>query len=455
MEKIKVLYVDDEHDNLMAFNSSFRRVFDVYIADSAIKGIEILKTNGIEILIADQRMPEMTGVEFFESILDDYPNPIRILLTGYSDINAVKDAINKGQVYKYINKPWDEYELKVTIENAYLLYQLKEQNNKLKNKYQKVFAESNDAIMIFDQKGRLIDYNKASLELFSTTKPQLNLTLLTDLVSNKIEADYIFNTLLNNKKGIINYESKLAFNGIEKTCLISASKIADNYDDSFTFQAIIRDISENVALDQLIIKSTIAAQENERGRIARDLHDSVGQSLVGIKFQLEQLKPNASKNQIELIDDISNLLSSSIQQLRSICYGITPPVLTDFGIEKAINQLCINYSKNNLSINTEFNQKVHALDKDLEIGLYRIIQEFIQNSIKHANCKNINISFQISQNKLLLALNDDGVGFDVSNISNGLGIANIKSRVKSLKGNLNVQSKIGGGTKIEVDIPLK
>jgi DNA-binding NarL/FixJ family response regulator len=117
MDKIKVLYIDDEHDNLMAFNSTFRRMFDVYIAESAAKGIEILKTEAIEILIADQRMPEMTGVEFFESILDDYPNPIRILLTGYSDITAVKDAINKGQVYKYLNKPWDEYELKITIEN--------------------------------------------------------------------------------------------------------------------------------------------------------------------------------------------------------------------------------------------------------------------------------------------------------------------------------------------------
>jgi PAS domain S-box-containing protein len=455
MDKIKVLYIDDEHDNLMAFNSSFRRVFDVYIAESAAKGIEILKTNGIEILIADQRMPEMTGVEFFESILDDYPNPIRILLTGYSDINAVKDAINKGQVYKYINKPWDEYELKVTIENAYLLYQLKEQNNKLKNKYQKVFAESNDAIMIFDQKGRLIDYNKASLELFNTSKPQLNLTLLTDLVSNKIEGEYIFNTLLNNKKGIINYESKLAFNGVAKTCLISASKISDNYDDSFTFQAIIRDISKNVAQEQLMIKSSIAAQETERGRIARDLHDGLGQSLVGIKFQLEQLKPDASKNQTELIDNISSLLSSSIQQLRSICYGITPPVLTDFGIEKAINQLCVNYSKNNLSINTAFNQELPKLDKDIEIGLYRIIQEFIQNSIKHANCKNINISFQITHNKMLLTLNDDGIGFDFNNISNGLGISNVKFRVKSLNGNLNLQSEKGEGTKMEIVIPIK
>ncbi len=92
MEKIKVLYLDDEADNLAAFNSSFRRIFDVSIANSVIEAAEILKNNFIEVIIADQRMPDMTGVDFFESIIKQYPNAIRILLTGYSDINSVIDA---------------------------------------------------------------------------------------------------------------------------------------------------------------------------------------------------------------------------------------------------------------------------------------------------------------------------------------------------------------------------
>ena len=152
MEKIKVLYIDDEQDNLSAFKSSYRRIFDVYLAENAVKGRKILNEHPIEVVIADQRMPGITGVEFFESILEVYPNPIRIILTGYSDIKAVEDAINKGQVYRYVNKPWDEFELKSTIENAYHVYQLREQNNKLINKYQKVFTESSDAIILFDNK---------------------------------------------------------------------------------------------------------------------------------------------------------------------------------------------------------------------------------------------------------------------------------------------------------------
>ncbi len=454
MDKIKVLYIDDEQDNLMAFNSSFRRMFEVHIADSAEKGIEILKTEYIEILIADQRMPGMTGVEFFESILHDYPNPIRILLTGYSDLNAIKDAINKGQVYRYLNKPWNEYELKVTIENAYLVYQLKEQNNKLKNKYQRIFAESQDAIMIFDEKGRLIDYNKASLELFKTNKPQLNLTLLTDLVSNKKEGDYIFNSLLNNKKGIVNYESKLSFNGVTKTCLISASKISDTYAESFTFQAIIRDISKNVEQEQLMIKTAISSQETERNRISKDLHDGVGQSLVGIKFQLDQLRLNATNKQLEIVNNTSDLLATTIHQLRRICFDILPPALSDYGLKRAIEHLSKNLSINDLSITSTFTTELPVLKKNTEISIYRIIQEFIQNSIKHANCSSIEIEFDSNETEIILSIKDDGKGFNIEGISRKSGISNMKSRVKSINGSFSLTSKLDNGTHLLVHIPL-
>ena len=141
MEKIKVLYIDDEVINLQAFKATFRRQFDIYLAKSADEGMEVLKNNPIEVVIADQRMPNKTGVDFFESILDIHPNPIRILLTAYSDINAIIDAINKGQVYRYVTKPWSEYDLKLTIENAYQLYLLKEQNNKLNLNNQILFMK--------------------------------------------------------------------------------------------------------------------------------------------------------------------------------------------------------------------------------------------------------------------------------------------------------------------------
>ena len=134
--EIGVLYVDDEVNNLNSFKAAFRRDFEIYTASSAREGRKILDAHEIGVIITDQRMPGMTGIEFLESIIPIYPDTIRILLTGFSDINAVMDAINRGQVYKYLVKPWQNDELKMYIENALEIYNLRKENKELSHKLQ-------------------------------------------------------------------------------------------------------------------------------------------------------------------------------------------------------------------------------------------------------------------------------------------------------------------------------
>jgi response regulator RpfG family c-di-GMP phosphodiesterase len=134
-KKIDILYVDDEENNLISFKATFRLKYNVTIATSADAAMKILETKSAEIIITDQRMPNMTGIEFLEKIIEKYPDPIRILLTGYSDMSAVIDAVNKGKIFHYLNKPWDEKELDETIKKAYEVYkankEIKEMNAKL------------------------------------------------------------------------------------------------------------------------------------------------------------------------------------------------------------------------------------------------------------------------------------------------------------------------------------
>ncbi len=133
-KKINVLYVDDEANNLTTFKASFRRLYQVYTAESPQAAREILEDNEIHVIISDQRMPEMTGIEFFESILTEHPEPIRMLLTGYADIQAVIDAINKGRVYKYFSKPWDEAVMRENIDKANELYISRKEQREMTNK---------------------------------------------------------------------------------------------------------------------------------------------------------------------------------------------------------------------------------------------------------------------------------------------------------------------------------
>lgn len=138
---VGVLYVDDEINNLNSFKAAFRRDFDIYTAQSAREGRKILDSCEIGVIITDQRMPGMTGIEFLESILTIYPDTIRILLTGFSDMNAVMDAINRGQVYKYLVKPWQNDELRLYIQNALEIYSLRRENKDLAHKLKLAYME--------------------------------------------------------------------------------------------------------------------------------------------------------------------------------------------------------------------------------------------------------------------------------------------------------------------------
>ena len=118
VEKYSILYVDDEETNLRVFKSNFRRFYKVHTSANPVEAIEILKNENIQIVITDQRMPEMSGTEFLEKILPDHPDVIKIILTGFTDIEAIKDGINRCGIYKYITKPWNFEEMKAVLERA-------------------------------------------------------------------------------------------------------------------------------------------------------------------------------------------------------------------------------------------------------------------------------------------------------------------------------------------------
>jgi len=127
-QKNRILYIDDEEHNLTSFHSTFRRDYEIHLATSAQMGLEIMQRIDIQLVITDQRMPVMTGTEFLETILPLYPDCIRVVLTGFSDMEAIIQAVNKGRIYHYITKPWNRDELQITIERALEHYHLKRQN---------------------------------------------------------------------------------------------------------------------------------------------------------------------------------------------------------------------------------------------------------------------------------------------------------------------------------------
>ncbi|HRO43285.1 MAG TPA: hybrid sensor histidine kinase/response regulator [Flavipsychrobacter sp.] len=141
-EKVKVLYIDDEPNNLVGFKATFRLDYNVLVANSAEEGFEMLeKHSDIKVILCDQRMPNKTGVQFFEEITPKYPAPVRMLLTGYTDIESVINAINKGHIYRYITKPWQETDIRSAIEEGYKYFVTTSMLNVKNEELQKAYDE--------------------------------------------------------------------------------------------------------------------------------------------------------------------------------------------------------------------------------------------------------------------------------------------------------------------------
>ncbi|MBN2480412.1 MAG: response regulator [Bacteroidales bacterium] len=148
-DKFSILYVDDEEHNLISFRATFRLHYKIHTAISGAEGLDVLRNNPVDLIITDQRMPDMTGIQFLEKTIPEFPNVMRMILTGFSDIGVIIDAINTGGVFRYITKPWDENELRMTIENARQVYELNRSNRDLMFKLQQKIEEQEQMLRLF------------------------------------------------------------------------------------------------------------------------------------------------------------------------------------------------------------------------------------------------------------------------------------------------------------------
>jgi len=124
-ERVKILYVDDEENNLISFKAAFRFDYDIQLAASPQKALEILQVDSFHVILSDYRMPVMNGVELFEKIRNEYPLPVRVLITAYNDMESLIEAVNRGHIFRYIKKPWNETDLKTAVNEAFQFYSTK------------------------------------------------------------------------------------------------------------------------------------------------------------------------------------------------------------------------------------------------------------------------------------------------------------------------------------------
>lgn len=245
--------------------------------------------------------------------------------------------------------------------------------------------------------------------------------------------------------------------------LIIASEITERKAAQLEIERLTKvSFEEKMSQQKIISSKIIENQEKEQNRIAKDVHDGIGQMLTGLKYNLESININDIERTAIKIQHLKELTTNIIKGVRTATFNLTPPELSDHGIVPAIAKLAKELAKLTgkeiLFFNkTDFNNRLDSLT---EINIYRITQEAINNAIKYADSSHIVVSLSHSKSLLSLVIDDDGKGFvpsevkKVNNGDGGMGMTFMKERIKYIDGRLFLNSELGKGTRVTLNIPI-
>ena len=220
--------------------------------------------------------------------------------------------------------------------------------------------------------------------------------------------------------------------------------------------SILRQQRKYVELHKLNILAEITQLEKERGRIAADLHDELGPLLSAVKMKINTFELSDKEDKIQ-VENTNDHIDQILKRIREISFDLMPNSLLRKGLVTAVKEF-VDYLNNDGNIKFNFqSEKTIMVNEAVSINVYRIVQELVHNTIKHARASEVRIELKMTKNGLLLTFNDNGVGFDYSKESSGnigFGLRSLLNRTEIVEGKMYLHSKIGKGTAYSFDIPV-
>lgn len=399
--KFNLLYIDDEKHNLTAFRHAFSDEYEVFTALSASEAYKIVKANDIQLIVSDQRMPEETGVEFLTRIRREYPNTIRTILTGYSDMDAVVDAINKSAIYYFFEKPWDEEKLKLVFRNA----------------LEALVLSSENSLLIRDLTIALEELRRKSSELEEQSEQRLELIEKLER-ANKVKGEFL---------SVISHELRTPLNPIigysdllmqEPDASRTKEIVAVIHDCSMNLLELIDGILQFMSADQTTAEG--AKESFSMKLFLREIH-MLAESLVAEKEGI--------------VVKTHMLVDGVITADRPDLHG--EHVVIRQILHNLVSNACKFTEKGEISISAELsgtskNHRLKITVTDTGIG------------IDESNFESIFETFtQVDQS---LNRKFDGIG---------LGLALSRRQARTLGGMLSVSSEIGKGSVFVFELPIR
>jgi signal transduction histidine kinase len=416
------------------FSQTTQKCYKKLIDDYGFEGMKLLDDNSINVIISDQRMPFKSGVSFFEEVKIKYPDTMRIILTAYADYETAYDSINRGYVFRFVQKPWDFEDLSNIIEDSYKIYSLTKKNKTLLSQYQQLFDHHTVPVFIIEKETHnVIKANKCAMEFF-------------DLEEIGVDIDKLFpiDRVLREPNQIIS-----VVNGQDKLRKVAVKHEEINWKKIPCYLISLEDQTDAIDFEKKKVEFISEMQDNERKQLSMELHDGHAQDLVLLKLYFENLAD--TKNPV--YKEFMGVYQKITDGIRSLSYSLNPPDLED-GISEGVQKF---FKRMDLVSETNFiceinNVKSIALlvDDYKSYHLYRIIQEFVNNSLKHSKASEIKVILEVADNLFDMKVKDNGIGFDQNKSHLGSGLQNMKDRCRVSSMKFDLKTALNEGTEINI-----
>ena len=368
--------------------------------------------------------------------------------------NTFHNLLNEPSVEGIVANFKDITERKMGAENLRLS----------EEKYRYLFNMNPETIFIWDPENlKVMDCNETVVQLYGFSKEEIvHMSLLTlrdeeefeklILLAKKIRSKEldIFSSVWKHKKK----NGEIIYMNITSHSIVFNNKMAvlaigSNITDKILLERQLE--SERIKRQKEITEAVITAQEKERDQIGSELHDNVCQILASSKLYLGMVKKQLD-NQEEMIDETDTLITSAIEELRTLSHSLIAPSLNQLELQLALGKIIdITIKTTQIKIHSNITQLDESLmSNKMRLAIYRIVQEQFNNILKYAKATNIYITMTHTNSELLLVISDDGIGFDPEVSSEGVGLFNIKTRASLFNGEVNIKSTIGKGTELSI-----
>ena len=335
---------------------------------------------------------------------------------------------------------------------------------KSEKRFRVLFDDSPDPIFVEDLEGNILDVNSAACDLHNMLYTDLIGKNVFDLIPDRLInlAKSEFQRMVDGKLRTIESLSKTTNELEEIPVELNISRIKYLNQDALLLH--VRDITKRKKAEKGLLEERrkrlfeiTDIQEREKKRIARGLHDGIGQMLIGAKMHLESLKRKVEGQEIvtDVVCNIETELQDIITEVRALSRRLRPSILDDFGLIPALEQLFEQYQKSTeVELRSQLIEPSNRYNSKTEVAIYRIVQEAITNAVRHGKPTIIWVHIAAKKDITELLIRDNGAGFDTLNKKPGHGLKNIRERTESIGGQYEMNSEEGKGTQIKVAIPL-